>query len=98
MDRPPGPGRLGLGSLKKDKRREPLEAFGDRCQTRANVVARQVPVEKWYGLIPDSTVSDAEMDRLVHNVHKIALQGVSCGELLHAGGEKGGKAAAVFLG
>ncbi len=82
----------GLGPFTPAESRELLEALEDRCQTRSTVVASQAPVEKWYELMPDSTVADAVMDRLVHNAHKIALRGESMRKIAAAGGEKGGKA------
>lgn len=82
----------GLGPLTAAESRELLEVLEDRCQTKSTVVASQVPVEKWYELIPDSTVADAIMDRLVHNAHKIALRGESMRKIAAAGGEKGGEA------
>jgi DNA replication protein DnaC len=41
------------------------------------VVASQALVDKWYELMPNPTVADAVMDRLVHNGHKIAMRGES---------------------
>ncbi|HHX29042.1 MAG TPA: ATP-binding protein [Firmicutes bacterium] len=82
----------GLGPLTAIESRELLEVLEDRCQTRSTVVASQVPVEKWYELMPDSTVADAVMDRLVHNAHKIALRGESMRKIANTGVEKGGEA------
>lgn len=81
----------GLGPLTAAESREILEVLEDRCQTRSTVMASQVPVEKWYELMPDSTVADAVMDRLVHNAHKIALRGESMRKIAAAGEEKGGE-------
>ena len=64
---------------------------GDRCQTKSTLVASQVPVDKWYELMPDSTVADAIMDRLVHNAHKIALRGESMWKIAAVGGKEGGE-------
>jgi DNA replication protein DnaC len=80
----------GHGPLTAAESRELLEVLEDRCQTKSTVVASQVPVKKWYELIPDSAVADAVMDRLVHNVHKIALRSESMRKIAAAGGEKGG--------
>ena len=81
----------GLGPLTAAESRELLEVLEDRCQTTSTVVASQVPVEKWYELMSDSTVADAIMDRLVHNAHKIALRGESMRKIGAAGAQKGGE-------
>jgi DNA replication protein DnaC len=82
---------LGLGPLTASESRELLEVLEDRCQTRSTVVASQAPVDKWYELMPDSTVADAVMDRLVHNAHKIALRGESMRKIAAAAQQKGGE-------
>ena len=33
--------------------------------------------DKWYGIIPDPTVADAVMDRLIHNAYIITMKGES---------------------
>ena len=81
----------GLGPLAAAESRELLEVLEDRCQTKSTLVASQVLVDKWYELMPDSTVADAIMDRLVHNAHKIALRGESMRKIAAAGGKKGGE-------
>jgi len=60
----------------------------DRCQTASTVIASQVPVENWYELMPDATVADAVMDRLVHSAHKIVLKGESMRKFAAAGETK----------
>lgn len=57
----------GSGRSRPAESRELLEVLEDRCQSKSTVVASQAPVDKWYELMPDSTVADAVMDRLVHN-------------------------------
>jgi DNA replication protein DnaC len=37
----------------------------------------QLPVDKWYDVIGESTVADAILDRLVHTSHRIELSGES---------------------
>lgn len=81
----------GLGPLSAAESRELLEVLEDRCQAASTVVASQVPIEKWYELIPDSTVADAIMDRLVHNAYKIALRGESMRKTVAASDKKGGE-------
>lgn len=65
----------GLGPLTSAESRDLLEVLEDRCQSKSTIITSQVPLEKWHELIPDPTVADAIMDRLVHNAYKIALGG-----------------------
>lgn len=44
---------------------------------RATCIASQVPFELWHEQVPDPTVADAVMDRLIHIAHKIEMQGES---------------------
>ena len=37
----------------------------------------QLPVDHWHEAIGDPTLADAILDRLVHNAHRIPLQGKS---------------------
>ncbi|WP_274792239.1 ATP-binding protein, partial [Escherichia coli] len=40
-------------------------------------VVSQFPVDKWHGLMENPTTADAILDRLVHNSHRVVLQGES---------------------
>jgi DNA replication protein DnaC len=67
----------GLAPLSPAESRELLEVIDDRTQTRATVIASQLPVAEWHGMIGDPTVADAILDRLVHRAHKVTLKGES---------------------
>ena len=67
----------GLAALNTLESRFLLEVFEDRYGERATVISAQLPVAKWHSLFEDSTVADAILDRLVHNSHRIELQGPS---------------------
>lgn len=54
-----------------------LEIIEDRHQNSSTIIASQLPVEKWYDVIGESTVADAILDRLVHTSHRIELSGES---------------------
>ena len=41
------------------------------------MIATQVPITDWHLRIPDSTLADAILDRLVHNAIRITLEGES---------------------
>jgi DNA replication protein DnaC len=57
--------------------RDILEIVDDRHGRASTIVTSQLPVEKWHDVIPDPTVADAVLDRLVHTAHRLALKGES---------------------
>jgi len=67
----------GLAPLSAAEGRELLEIIDDRTQRRATVVASQLPLEHWHGVVADPSVADAILDRLLHTAHKIVLKGES---------------------
>jgi DNA replication protein DnaC len=54
-----------------------LEVFDDRFGNTSTMIATQVPVTDWHLRIPDPTLADAILDRLVHNAIRITLEGES---------------------
>jgi DNA replication protein DnaC len=68
---------LGLGVLEEPQRHDLLELLEDRYGTTSTVITSQLPVKKWHEWIADPTLADAILDRLVHNAHRIELQGAS---------------------
>ena len=54
-----------------------LEILDDRYGRSSTLVATQVPVADWHARIPDPTLGDAILDRLVHNAYRLELQGES---------------------
>jgi DNA replication protein DnaC len=67
----------GLAPITLNQARDLLEVIDDRYDRKSTLIAAQVPVEDWHKLIPDPTLADAILDRLVHNAHKISLIGDS---------------------
>ena len=68
---------FGLVKLNLQQAHDILEILDDRYQTKSTVVTSQIPTDKWYGIIPDPTVADAVMDRLIHNAYIITMKGES---------------------
>lgn len=54
-----------------------LDILDDRYNRMATLLISQFPVADWHDRIPDPTLADAILDRLVHNAHRILLQGES---------------------
>jgi DNA replication protein DnaC len=63
--------------LTRSQARDLLEILDDRYGRSATMVVTQVPVADWHGRIPDPTLSDAMLDRLIHNAYRLELQGDS---------------------
>ena len=54
-----------------------LDILDDRYGRSATMVATQLPIAAWVSRIPDPTLADAILDRLVHNAHRLELLGES---------------------
>ncbi|MDJ1498971.1 IS21-like element helper ATPase IstB [Cytophagaceae bacterium DM2B3-1] len=68
---------FGLAPIEAHQRLMLLEIIEDRHGKQATLIASQLPQAEWYGLFGDQTIADAILDRLVHNAHKIVLNGES---------------------
>ena len=66
-----------MAPLSDAERRDFLEICDDRYQTRATLLTSQLPVPAWHAQIGDPTMADSILDRLVHNAHRIELNGES---------------------
>jgi DNA replication protein DnaC len=63
--------------LSRSQTRDLLEILDDRYGRSATMVVTQVPVSDWHVRIPDPTLADAILDRLIHNAYRLELQGES---------------------
>ena len=54
-----------------------LDVLDDRFGHAATLISSQVPVTDWHLRIPDPTLADAILDRIVHTAHRIQLEGES---------------------
>jgi DNA replication protein DnaC len=79
---------LGLTPMTAPERRELLEVVEDRHSFWSTIVATQLPIENWHDNIRDPTIADAILDRLIHNAHKINLEGDSMRKLLSTNARK----------
>ncbi len=66
-----------LTPLQEAERRDVLEILEDRYGTRSTIVTSQLPPSQWHDYVGDPTLADAICDRLLHNAHRIVLQGPS---------------------
>ena len=66
-----------MSPLAETERRDFLEICDSRYQARSTVLTSQLPVASWHAQVGDPTIADSILDRLVHNAHRIELQGES---------------------
>ena len=53
-----------------------LEILEDRYSRASTIRATQIPVADWHDRLGNATLSDAVMDRIIHNAYRLEL----CGE------------------
>lgn len=63
--------------LSRSQAKDLLEILDDRYGRSATLVATQVPVSEWHARIPDPTIADSVLDRLIHNAYRLTLSGDS---------------------
>lgn len=78
----------GPEKLNAEQRRDLLEIFEDRYDTRSILITSQLPVSQWYEIIGDPTLADAILDRVIHNAYRIELKGESMRKLKLTAQEK----------
>ena len=67
----------GPDRLSANQRRDLMEIVEDRYGAGSTLITSQLPVDAWHEVIGDPTFADAILDRLVHNAHRLALDGPS---------------------
>jgi DNA replication protein DnaC len=76
--------------LSTDHAREILDIIDERYGKLSTVFCSQLPVKNWHESIKDPTAADAILDRIVHNAHRVELNGESLRKT-----EKGGSVASL---
>lgn len=67
----------GLQKMTLGQRNDLLEIMEDRHGAKSTLVTSQLPVTQWHKTIGDATLADAILDRLIHNSHRVKLEGES---------------------
>jgi len=67
----------GIQKITAPQRADLMEVIEDRHGLRSTLVASQLPVDLWHDYLGEPTLADAILDRLIHNAHRLALQGES---------------------
>ena len=68
---------LLIAPISRNDQRELLEIVEERYDRKSTIVTSQLPVKAWHDSMEDPTLADAILDRLVHNAHKVDLDGDS---------------------
>ena len=74
----------GPDRLTPQQRRDLMEIVEDRYGNGSIIVTSQLPVDAWHDVIDEPTFADAILDRLVHNAHRLPLDGPSMRKTLDA--------------
>jgi DNA replication protein DnaC len=67
----------GVAPITRRGRQDLLEVIDDRVPGASVLITAQMPVEAWHEYLGEPTIADAILDRLLHNAHRIALEGES---------------------
>lgn len=68
---------FGIYPLDNISRSALMEIIEDRHGKRSTIITSQLPVNEWYDVIAEKTIADAVLDRIVHDAHRIELEGES---------------------
>ena len=67
----------GPDRLTASQRRDLMEIVEDRYGNGSTIITSQLPIDAWHDVIDEPTFADAILDRIVHNAHRLALDGHS---------------------
>jgi len=68
---------FGLVHMDQHARNVLMDVIEERHEKSSTIIATQIPVDKWHGLIGESSIADAVLDRIVYSSHRIELNGES---------------------
>ena len=68
---------FGLQAFDNHAREALMDIIDDRHERSSTIIASQIPVSAWYGIIGEGTIADAILDRVVNSSHRIDLKGES---------------------
>ena len=72
---------FGMVPLVDEYKRDLLEILDDRHGKTSTIVVSQLPTNLWHESLNDATLSEAILDRLIHNAYRIELSGESMRKL-----------------
>jgi DNA replication protein DnaC len=68
---------FGLVAIDQAARNVLMDVIDERYEKSSTIIATQIPVSNWHGLIGENTIADAILDRVVFSSHRIELEGES---------------------
>lgn len=68
---------FGIQPLDAQSRNALMEIIEDRHGKSSTIITSQVPVSLWHEIIGEQTIADAILDRIVHDSHRIVMEGES---------------------
>ena len=68
---------FGIHPLDNLSRSILMEIIEDRHGKHSTIITSQLPVSEWYDVIAEKTIADAVLDRIVHDAHRIEMEGES---------------------
>ena len=68
---------FGLQPMNQDTRLALFQLLEERYGEKSVIIASQLPLDKWYSYLAESTTADAIMDRIVNNSTIVSLMGDS---------------------
>jgi len=66
---------FGMQPFDGESRLMLLDIMEDRHEKNSTIITTQLPVSCWQEIIGEPTIADAILDRLVHNAHRIEIEG-----------------------
>ena len=79
----------GPDRLTASQRRDLMEIVEDRYGAGSTIITSQLPLDAWHDVIDEPTFADAILDRLIHNAHRLPLDGPSMRKTMNASGKEG---------
>lgn len=68
---------FGIQPLDSASRTVLMEIIEDRHGKASTMITSQVPVNMWHEVIGEQTIADAILDRIVHDAHRVEMNGES---------------------
>lgn len=66
---------FGLSPFDREQRQALLDIVEHKYDQDSIIFTSQIPVQDWHGLIGESTIANAILDRIVYSSHRIELDG-----------------------
>lgn len=67
----------GINTFTSAESRDLLDLVEDRNLKKSTIIVSQIPIGDWPQVLPDPTVADAIMDRIIYNSYQLDIDGDS---------------------